>query len=284
METAVSPDNLQSISGIGTAAEQALHAHNIYFFSEIAAKSPEELYELAKSVKGITAKRIGHEDWPGQARKLLKPQGAEEGTVPPNGQHYATYQIKLLLEADNQVRYTNATYLQKQEGETWAGWDAQKMIAFIEKSAQLAPTALESGQEAEDKLVSPSETILTVSLEETAPVFHQLDVYRSESALPRHLIQQQDEFNIQFEAEIPGLQAQKITGELNVYARDLSSEKRAEIGRISEEVVDGLWRSKLHGKSLAAGTYRLEAELNLKTAQFTKQIEKPLQGGILIVI
>jgi len=46
-----------------------------------------------------------------------------------------------LVDEDNQVRRTNIVHVQKGAEQNWAGWDEQRLIAFVVKHAALTVTA-----------------------------------------------------------------------------------------------------------------------------------------------
>lgn len=277
-ETAVNTDNLQTISGIGKTVENALHKKNIKNFSDIANRSDTELSALT----GISAKRIERENWQGQAKKLIKKQKSELKDEPSNGQHYATYNVKFLLEADNQVRYTHITYVQKQKKGSWAGWDTQQMISFFEEHAGIKTNSGENVNDT-DSTDSSKETAQEIAPKELKPVLQKFDVLNPETDDPRHIIHQQQKFDIHCQVAIPNLE-ENITSEAIFYARDLRGKNRLRLGKRSETFRDGVWDSKMHRKGLETGTYRLEVEL---TDEFIPGLIPPkqtMEGGILIVI
>jgi hypothetical protein len=48
-----------------------------------------------------------------------------------NQQRYATFVVELLLEQDGSVRYTRVQHVQTGMGQTWAGWNEERLLAFL---------------------------------------------------------------------------------------------------------------------------------------------------------
>ncbi len=94
-------DDLKVIYGIGPAVEQRLHGVGIYTFAQLAALSPADIAASVADLAGITAERIGKQDWIGQARhlatKLTAVEQQEINEVSPASQYVAA-----LAETDTQ--------------------------------------------------------------------------------------------------------------------------------------------------------------------------------------
>jgi predicted flap endonuclease-1-like 5' DNA nuclease len=63
----VEPGGLRSIKGIGAVSEERLQALGVTTVTQIAAWSDEDIADIAARIN-ISAERIRHEDWVGQAR------------------------------------------------------------------------------------------------------------------------------------------------------------------------------------------------------------------------
>lgn len=129
-------DDLTLINGIGPTLSARLNDIGILTFTQLADLSPED---IASRVIGRSAKRIASENWIQQARKLA-PQATthqfqESGTANEFRQHYATFTVELLLDEDNSVRRTRATYVQNKLEETWAGWEEPRLTDFFVRCA-----------------------------------------------------------------------------------------------------------------------------------------------------
>ena len=65
--TAATGDELHSIKGVGAVSEGRLRELGVTTFAQIAAWSDEDIEAVAPRMN-ISAERIRHEDWVGQAR------------------------------------------------------------------------------------------------------------------------------------------------------------------------------------------------------------------------
>jgi hypothetical protein len=57
---------------------------------------------------------------------------------PTDQQHYSTFVVELLLDAHHDVRRTRVTHIQTGTEQTWAGWDEERLLAFL-RPADPAP-------------------------------------------------------------------------------------------------------------------------------------------------
>lgn len=46
-------------------------------------------------------------------------------------QRYATFVIELLLDQDGNVRRTRVQHIQTRADQKWAGWDEERLLAFL---------------------------------------------------------------------------------------------------------------------------------------------------------
>ena len=120
-----SGDDFQRITGIGEKYERRLHEAGILTYQDLGALSPEEI----AAVVGISAERIGRQDWAGQARQRAGPPAAPPPSEP--SQHYASFHIELLLDVDDSVRRTKVRHLQSDTDEAWPGWDEGRLLALL---------------------------------------------------------------------------------------------------------------------------------------------------------
>lgn len=144
--------DFKQIPGIGPAIERRLHEAGILTYRQLATTSPAELAEKLQNFAGISASRIEQQGWTAQARELAPPQ-PDPANVPQedsgNGQHYATFNIELLLDNTSEVRRTRAVYIQGGEQSSWAGWDRARLLRFVEERAAIE--AEQAGSEAADE-------------------------------------------------------------------------------------------------------------------------------------
>jgi predicted flap endonuclease-1-like 5' DNA nuclease len=68
--TALAPDDLTRIKGIGPRFAQAIQAVGITSFAQLAAHTPDELADKLAAHVGISAGRIRDNNWIGQAAEL----------------------------------------------------------------------------------------------------------------------------------------------------------------------------------------------------------------------
>jgi hypothetical protein len=130
--TGPSGDDFRKIDGIGRILERRLWDAGILTYSDLGQRTPEEIAAILPSTAGISAERIAS-----QARGLA--EHPPEASVPR--QHYAAFYIEFLLESDNSVRGTRVHHHQTDVREAWAGWDEEKLLAFLRDRIPLSAAA-----------------------------------------------------------------------------------------------------------------------------------------------
>jgi hypothetical protein len=135
--TGPSGDDFRKIGGIGRTLERRLWDAGILTYSDLGQRTPEEIAAILPSTAGISAERIASQDWTGQARELA--EHPPEASVPR--QHYAAFYFEFLLESDNSVRGTRVHHHQTDAREAWAGWDEEKLLAFLRDRIPLSAAA-----------------------------------------------------------------------------------------------------------------------------------------------
>ena len=116
-------DDFQKITGIGSTIAQRLWNAGILTHEDLARRDPQEIAAVA----GISDERIASQNWTGQARELAGPPPETSDSR----QHYATFHVEFLLESDNRVRRTKVRHHQTDAREAWAGWDEERLLAFL---------------------------------------------------------------------------------------------------------------------------------------------------------
>ena len=138
-------DDLKRIKGIGQCMETRLNRAGIFTFSQLASFAPGQISEILTGMIGMSPDKIKEQDWSGQASQLAMEAKSDESTKmsanPDDHQRYETFSVKLLVDEENQVRRTNIVHVQKGAEQNWAGWDEQRLIAFVVKHAALTVTA-----------------------------------------------------------------------------------------------------------------------------------------------
>jgi hypothetical protein len=133
--------NFKQIKGIGPSMERCLHDAGILTFAQLAALTPADIAVLVADIASISAERIARQDWIGQARELSAQSGAvnaqPDDIVEEPRRHYATFTVQLLLDEAGDVRRTHVRYVQGDHEDVWAGWEAEKLIAFFVEQAAL---------------------------------------------------------------------------------------------------------------------------------------------------
>jgi Helix-hairpin-helix domain len=154
-------DDFARIDGIGPKIAQRLRLAGIRTYEDLATRTPEEIATFLVDVGGVSPQRIANQDWTGQARRLAGP--APESSEPT--QHYASFHIELLLDADNNVRRTKVRHHQSDTDDAWPGWEEARLLRFLRE--QIPLTSAEQPTDAATPQSSPS---FFVRIEELAPV------------------------------------------------------------------------------------------------------------------
>lgn len=137
MQVPMREGEFHRIPGIGPGIEQRLHAAGIHTFDHLASLTPDEICAMLSGVVGLTPERIDHQAWPEKAKLLAKelhetgsPFEAEE---PGERQHYASFLVELLQDEEQSVRRTRVAHVQAGSRDSWAGWDRQRLLEWIEQ-------------------------------------------------------------------------------------------------------------------------------------------------------
>lgn len=151
-------DDFKLIHGIGPGIANRLYAAGICRFEQLAARTPDEVAHVVADIAGMSAERIVKQDWIGQAQEFSNQPAADQPAAEPGSsarQHYATFTIELLLDEHNDVRRTRAVHVQSGAKTTWAGWDQERISAFLIEQSGLAgePITDEAEQQPRAELV-----------------------------------------------------------------------------------------------------------------------------------
>jgi hypothetical protein len=137
-------DDLKQIQGIGPGIESRLHKAGVLTYTQLSDLTPEVIHKKVGRLIGISdnlaLERIS--DWIRQARDLAaesEPDNLEsEMTTPNERMHYASFKIRLLLDAGDNIRRTQVEHVQSQLKDAWAGWEEVRLEEFISKSTGLS--------------------------------------------------------------------------------------------------------------------------------------------------
>lgn len=310
-------DDFKVIPAIGPGIERRLHKAGIQTFAQLATRSPAEIATLVADLAGMSAERIAQLDWIGQARDLaselveINPQA--EGTFVREHQHYATFTLELLLDEDNNVRRTRMVHIQDQEEESWAGWEATRMINLVIKQAGLQlpvneptpavvvtnePVVAAAAPVESDAPVDPHEPAIAVEAslahEDNLAVnldgvlhLRTLETVPAGTAEPHHILRHNQPFSIQLTldfTEVTGLNSCPLPSIVSIYAKNMQDGSRHLVNESKDLLTpqDKLTLT-LPGTFWSPGTYRLEAMVTLIFPTGTPGLLAYLEGGLLQV-
>jgi len=232
-------DNLKRIKGIGEGVETRLNQAGILSFAQLAAASPEQISDILTDMIGMSPQKVGEQDWIGQAKQLSAEVEADEETNIPasssDQQHYETFSVKLLVDDDKQVRRTNIVHVQKGEEENWAGWDEQRLIAFVVEHAALT--------------ITTSKTTLQMNVESVPAT--QADIFSPPVEI------------MQFSIDTVNVSEAGIHGISNIIATDQNWSVRLDWSIPGSELISGSWQVKAYLESIGPGNGTDENEYAL---------------------
>lgn len=165
-------DDLTRIGGIGSKIAERLNAAGIWSLTELASRSADDIAKLLPDVTGLSAAKI--DGWRDQASQLtaeapadsaaaVAPEKAAPGSAVPetsasmpqipagaprDGQHYESFLIRVLLNADGSIRRTTAQHVRTGEERHWPGLQREALPEFIETaiSTSALPATVEQHQ------------------------------------------------------------------------------------------------------------------------------------------
>ena len=133
------PDtDLQAIRGVGPKIEAQLRAAGITTLAQLARTPLNQLVTLLRDVRPrYDADRITREGWLAQAARLA---AATAGQLPADTgryRHNFTAEVHLDVGSDDVIS-SKVVHVQTGDEEAWAGWDADRLVRFIEERAGVA--------------------------------------------------------------------------------------------------------------------------------------------------
>ena len=126
-------DDFKLIKSIGPAIERRLHVAGIHTFARLATLSPDEVAAL---IPGLSAQRVAKQGWLRQARRLAPKQARarpHKEAATTGRQHYANFTVELLLDENDEARRTRVVHIQSGDADTWAGWEAARLVDFLDR-------------------------------------------------------------------------------------------------------------------------------------------------------
>jgi hypothetical protein len=294
-------DDFKRIKGIGPTIEMRLHQAGILTFAQLAALTPAEIADLVPNLPGLSAEHVAEQDWLGQAQKLAAEATlAEPAPVeasPGNRQYDVSFTVKLLLNEDNSVRRTQVVDNRSKAEEQWAGWNAGRMVTFINQQAALRPPSVAQAIETEQVVPaaastteSPHPATTHASLGGTLHL-RELQILPAGSQEPRRVLDRSLPFSVRLtldltEAELPGDAPLNYTA--IAYAKSLRGGPRKTIGEVHSSIKpkDQLTLF-VPSRPLPQGAYHVEAMVAFAqtSAQFAAEpaLIAHREGGIVHV-
>lgn len=275
------PDDLKTISGIGSAVANRLNKYGIRTFEQVAALTPVQMADL---IDHVPASRIIKENWIGQARQLA---AKRSGQAAPHQQHYATFTLEFLLDEHQAVRRVQVRHVQSGAGETWASWDEKRLLSFVADRSKLRIPATMTTGAVTDQLTPPNETTAAAHM----PRLIEMKVSLASEEEPRHLLESGQPFYLWLTVDLSGLTLpanEPLDVTATVYGCD-RDDRCCVIGetRTILTSADQL-RISLLGATIPSGVYRLSATAFLlqrtPASPLARGWTTTLNGGLLQMI
>jgi hypothetical protein len=151
-DDSVDQGDLKKVKGIGVKVEARLKAAGITDLGQLARTPVNELAAILDGLPGkYDADRIIREDWLAQAAALATVPAADPGEDEPakRVRHNFTVEVQLAI-AGRDIVSSKIVHVQTGDEATWAGWDRQRIVGFIEDRAGARPSApaVQTGREA----------------------------------------------------------------------------------------------------------------------------------------
>ncbi len=254
-------DDFTRIKGIGRAINQDLHQAGIETFGQLAASSPEW---LATVIARRSAKRITRERWISQARRLTphppKDKARRRAAQGVPSQHYETFAVELLLDADNYLRRTRIIHVQSGVEESWAGWADARLIGFIAAHAAL-PSQSDEALSSSRSTVNTAQTV--TPLPEGKLKVREAYIIPLGADEPSSTIEQGQPFQVQLCIELSGVltkDSEAFDFIATLYARALGAGTRQILGEVRGTLADThRIVITVEGTHLPQGVYVLKA-------------------------
>lgn len=262
-------DDLTQILGIGKACAGRLNAAGVCTYQQLSEMTTTQIAPLVADIPGMSPERMAELDWPGQARRLVAAQEEAGETAVANGQHYARFNIELLLSDHNAVRRTRIQKRPDGPANEWSGWKQGRLEAFIAANARLPePTP-------------PEQLSGHIQL-------RRLGVQDAETERTCLALHGPQPFRVTLEAELSNLTGgatAQTTFAANVYAKRLGDGQRMSLGTTSGLVEQDSSEiiASLPGKRLEPGIYRLEAAFTLARQPVGEFLNETMKGNLLQV-
>ena len=277
-------DDFTRISGIGKARDRRLHQAGVNSYADLAALDPEGIASLLAEAIAVRPEQISDEDWTGQAARLAE-EAAEARTAPAASDgtdlHYQSFVVRILLdEPGGRIASTTVQHVGSGTERRWPGLDKPALLEFI--SAYLPPempAPVSAGEEAMSPEREPA-TGVARSLPMSGEVSLTLgkDPRVPHSDEPFTVSITLDLTDVEPPAESPvGFSALVLARPLGEAAPQVVSQGKGIIPADAPTIT-------LHSSGLPAGTYRLEAMVELiELHGGSRDLVTSMEGSILVV-
>jgi hypothetical protein len=240
---------------------------------------------------------------------------AEETAMPPehggpaagNGQHYESFVVRVLLNADGSIRDTRMEHIGTGEVKRWAGWEHDAMLGFIkEAAAPAAPSMLAAPVEPLDAEPHPesmpesaAEPSATVQVRPVSqpPVIARATTTPAPSAQPdarivrlrpdRTLIRAARPFTVTLSLDLTKAVSQRHQLIYNavVVARQLGGRSGRTLANPRGLLTVGSTTTiTIDAEGLPSGTYLLEAAVSLRAAGASHGGIAAMAEGIMLQV
>jgi len=127
--------DLQTIHGVGPKIEAHLKAAGIITLEQLARTPLNQLVTLLRHVRPrYDAERITREGWLAQAARLAAATAEEAPPDTGRYRHNFTAEVHLDVGSDDVIS-SKVVHVQTGDEEAWPGWDAERLVRFIEDRA-----------------------------------------------------------------------------------------------------------------------------------------------------
>jgi hypothetical protein len=124
--------DLKRVVGIGPKVEERLKGAGITNLAQLARTPVNELAAILEGLRGkYDADRITREDWLSQAAALAAASAAAEAEPAERVRHHFTVEVQLAIPG-REIVSSKVAHVETRDEATWAAWDGQRIIAFIE--------------------------------------------------------------------------------------------------------------------------------------------------------
>jgi hypothetical protein len=260
-------DDLKRIRGIGPAIAQRLQTAGVVSFAQLAALSPAE---VVQRIGNVSARRIIHEKWIGQARRLAAQRKSNRRRRKPahvsERLHYATFTVELLLDEENVVHHSKVVHIQSGGEGTWADWSEAKLVSFFVEHAGLPAQQTPPTTSAESVELPVQRPVLPPPLD-GALRLNAVEIVASGGSCPATRLRHDGPFEIRLIPDLAGvIHAADYAVEYvaEIYAKRLGDKSRQLIAGARDILLSADAISiPIGGGMLAPGIYRFDAVLTL---------------------